>query len=320
LTSNRLASAILAVALLLAAGPARAAEPLTMMLDWFVNPDHAPVIIAREKGFFRDAGLEVDIKVPADPNDPPKLVAAKQADIGGSYQPQLHLYIDEGLPVVRIGTTVSTPLNTLMVLQDGPIKSLADLKGRKIGYSVGGFETAILSAMLGQAGLTTGDVELINVNFSLSPALASGQVDAVIGAYRNFELFQLAMEGRPARAFYPEEHGVPAFDEMIFIAHKDNLGDPRLKAFITAIERATLWLINHPDEGWEAFKATDKSLDDELNRKAWGVTLPRFSHSPAALDHGRYERFAGFLKEAGLIKELKPIDSYAVDLFEAPTP
>jgi putative hydroxymethylpyrimidine transport system substrate-binding protein len=217
---------------------------------------------------------------------------------------------------VRIGTTVSTPLNTLMVLQDGPIKSLADLKGRKIGYSVGGFETAILSAMLGEAGLTTGDVELINVNFSLSPALASGQVDAVIGAYRNFELFQLAMEGRPGRAFYPEEMGVPAFDEMIYITHRDNRDDPRLKSFLSAIERATLWIVNHPEEGWDVFKSTDRTLDDELNHRAWGATIPRFSHSPAALDHGRYDRFARFLKDQGLIKEVRPLNTYAVDLFE----
>jgi putative hydroxymethylpyrimidine transport system substrate-binding protein len=318
LTLARLAAAALAAALLLPPSGARAAEQLTLILDWFINPVHAPVIIAREKGFFRDVGLEVDVKVPADPNDPPKLVAAKQADIGGSYQPQLQLQVDEGLPVLRIGTAISTPLNSLVVLQDGPVKSLADLKGRKVGYSVGGFETAILGAMLGEAGLKIGDVELVNVNFSLSPALASGQVDGVIGAYRNFELFQLAMEGRPGRAFYPEEMGVPAFDEMIYITHRDNRDDPRLKSFLSAIERATLWIVNHPDEGWDVFKSTDRMLDDELNHRAWGATIPRFSHSPAALDHGRYDRFARFLKDQGLIKEVRPLGTYAVDLFEVP--
>ena len=316
MTLVRLASAVLAATLFLPPSGAMAAEQLRLILDWFINPVHAPVIVAREKGFFRDVGLDVDVKVPADPNDPPKLVAAKQADIGGSYQPQLHLQVDEGLPVLRIGTAVSTPLTSLLVLQDGPVKTLSDLKGRKVGYSVGGFETAILGAMLGEAGLKIGEVELVNVNFSLSPALASGQVDGVIGAYRNFELFQLAMEGRPARAFYPEEMGVPPFDEMIYITHRDNREDPRLKSFLSAIERATLWLVNHPDEGWDVFKSTDRTLDDELNHKAWNATISRFSHSPAALDHGRYDRFARFLKEQGLIREVRPIGTYAVDLFE----
>ena len=119
---------------LLAASPAVAAEKLTLMLDWFVNPDHAPIIVADKRGYFAERGLEVEIIAPADPNDPPKLVAAGQADIAISYQPQLHIQKDQGLPLPRIGTLVATPLNTLMVLDDGPIDEIADLKGGKIGY------------------------------------------------------------------------------------------------------------------------------------------------------------------------------------------
>ena len=191
------------------AAPAAAAEKLTLMLDWFVNPDHAPIIVADELGYFANAGLDVEIVAPADPNDPPKLVAAGQADVAISYQPQLHIQVDQGLPLTRIGTLVATPLNSLVVLADGPIEEIADLRGRKVGFSVGGFEDALLGAMLGHNGLKLDDVELVNVNFALSPALLSGQVDAVIGAFRNFELNQLELEGHPGRAFYPEEQGVP---------------------------------------------------------------------------------------------------------------
>lgn len=315
--ARRLAGTLLvAAALLGAAAEARAAEQrMRVILDWFVNPDHAPLIVAREKGFFRDAGLDVELIAPADPNDPPKLVAARQADLAVSYQPQLHLQVEQGLPVVRVGTLVATPLNSLVVLAEGPVKGVAGLKGRSVGFSVGGFEEALLGGMLAKHGLKLGDVRLVNVNFSLSPALVAGQVDAVIGAFRNFELNQLAILGRPGRAFYPEEEGVPAYDELVYIAHKDAAGDPRLKAFLLAVERATHWLVNRPDEAWAAFKATDKLLDDELNRRAWVATLPRLAHSPAALDHGRYARFAAFLKEQGLIEEAKPVGAYAVDLF-----
>ncbi|NWM64761.1 ABC transporter substrate-binding protein, partial [Escherichia coli] len=90
----------------------------------------------REKGFFSEAGLDVDLIPPADPAAPPRLVAAKQADIAIGYQPNLYLSHDEGLPLVRFGTLVETPLNTVTVLADGPIKSLKDLKGKKVGFSV----------------------------------------------------------------------------------------------------------------------------------------------------------------------------------------
>ncbi|MDH3376833.1 MAG: ABC transporter substrate-binding protein, partial [Gammaproteobacteria bacterium] len=179
-----------------------ASEKLTVMLDWFVNPDHGPLIVAQQKGFFKDAGLDVELIAPADPNDPPKLVAAGKADIAVSYQPQLVVQVAAGLPLARIGTLVATPLNSLVVLADGPVHSIGDLRGRKVGFSVGGFEDALLSAMLRRYGLGLDDISLVNVNFSLSPSIVSGQVDAVIGAFRNFELNQMDIVGHPGRAFY----------------------------------------------------------------------------------------------------------------------
>ncbi len=317
-TLPKLLCAALTLGLALAsAAPAAAqtkAEKLTVLLDWFVNPDHGPLIVALQKGFFAEAGLEVELIEPADPNDPPKLVAAGQAPLAVSYQPQLHIQAAEGLPLTRIGTLVATPLNTLLVLDQGPVKAIADLKGRKVGFSVGGFEDAMLKAMLAPAGLGLDDITLINVNFSLSPALLSGQVDAVIGAYRNFELNQLAIEGYKGRAFFVEEHGVPAYDELIIVANSGKLDDPRLKPFLRALERGVQFLVNHPEAAWGLFAGYRTGLDDELNRRAWRDTLPRFALRPAALDRGRYETFAGFLTSQGVIGKTPPVESYAVEL------
>lgn len=301
-------------ALALLAQPAAAADKLTVLLDWYVNPDHGPLIVAKELGYFERAGLEVELIPPSDPSAPPRLVAAGQGDIAVSYQPTLYEQVQAELPLVRIGTLVETPLNSVVVLKDGPVKSLADLKGRKVGYSISGFEDAILSTMLKTVGLSEADVEMINVNFALTPALLSGQVDAVVGAYRNFELTQLELEGKPGIAIYPEEHGVPVYDELIYIVHKDRLADDRFRRFIAAVEAATVFLTNHPDEGFAAFVKAHPDLDDELNRRAWADTLPRFAKRPAALDAGRYERFGAFMKEAGLVSVLKPVETYAVEL------
>ena len=62
---------LLTAALMALATPALAQDRLTLMLDWFVNPDHAPIVIAQERGFFSDAGLEVEIVAPADPAEEP---------------------------------------------------------------------------------------------------------------------------------------------------------------------------------------------------------------------------------------------------------
>lgn len=300
----------------LLAPAAIAAEKLTVMLDWFVNPDHGALIIAKQKGFFKAHDLDVEFIAPADPNDPPKLVAAGKADIAVSYQPQLHLHQAQGLPLVRIGTLIAAPLNSVVVLADGPVKSLADLKGKTVGFSVGGFEDALLGAMLEKNGLKLSDIKLVNVNFALSSALMSQKVDAVIGAFRNFELNQLSLEGKPGRAFYPEESGVPPYDELILVAHKNKApADERLRRFLDSLTEASLWIANRPDEAWTIFRDTNKAeLDTELNRRAWRETVGRFNLSPSALDRVRYQRFAEFLKQRGLIKETPPLDQYVIEV------
>jgi putative hydroxymethylpyrimidine transport system substrate-binding protein len=305
----------LVLALTLMATPALAQEKLRVVLDWFVNPDHGPLIVAKQEGFFARAGLDVELISPSDPNDATKLTAAKQADIGISYEPSLHIQVDQGLPLVRIGTLIATPLNCLLVRADSGIDKIEDLKGKKIGYSVGGLEDGLVGTILRSHGLAPSDVSLINVNFSLSPALISGQVDAVIGAYRNFELTQMQLEGVKGRCFFVEEEGIPPYDELIYVTNKDNLGRPALKKFMEAIEAATMWIANHPDEAFDVFKSYAPELDDALNRAAWPLTVPRFAPSPAALDIGRYERFAAYMKDVGLIKTTPPLSAYAVDLW-----
>ncbi len=291
-----------------------AAEKISLLLDWFVNPDHAPIIVAQEMGYFADQGLEVEIKAPANPNDPPKLVAAGKTDLAVSYQQQLHVQVDQGLPLVRIATLVATPLNSLVVLADSNIHTIADLKGKTIGYSVGGFETVLLKVMLQQAGLKLSDVKLVNVNFSLTPSLLSKKVDAVIGAFRNFELNQMEIEKHPGRAFYVEEYGIPTYDELIIIANRNAVTQAKLRKFVIALERGVQYLVNHPDKSFKLFVKHHKDLDDELNRRAWADTLSRFALRPGAVDKRRYLRFATFLKKQGMIKTIPPIERMAVEL------
>ena len=168
--------------------------------------------------------------------------------------------------------------------------------------------------MLSKHNLSIKDVELINVNFSLSPSIVAGKVDAVIGAFRNFELNQMDIIGRPGIAFYPEEEGVPPYEELIIVANKAKVTDKRYSQFLDAVERGVQYLINHPNKSWQLFIRAHKNLDDELNRRAWRDTLPRFALRPSALDSKRYSRFAAFLKKQGLIKKVQPVSEYAIEL------
>jgi putative hydroxymethylpyrimidine transport system substrate-binding protein len=290
--------------------PAAAQDKVRLLLDWFVNPDHAALVIAKQRGIFTKHGLDVELIAPADPNAPPKLVAAGQAEYAVSYQPTLQMLVAEGLPLVRVGVLVAQPLNSLVALEDGPVKSIADFKGRKIGYSIAGFEEALLGAILEKAGLTLKDVTLININFALTTALMSKQVDGVIGAFRNFELNDLALHKAKGRLWEVEKNGVPTYDELILVTKRETVDVARTKKLLAAIAEATTWLRANPDEAWGIFSKSGKELDSELNKLAWKDTLPLLAADPTALDRARYQAFADFLVERGLIKQAPPLDSY----------
>lgn len=293
---------------------AATAQPFTVLLDWFVNPDHAPLFAATYSGAFARAGLDVKLVAPTDPSLPPKLLAAGQADAALSYQAQLYLLIDAGLPLRRTGTLINKPLNTLTALKESGISTLADLKGKKIGYSVAGMETVLIATMLKTVGLTPDDVSLVNVNFNLVTALQSREVDAVIGTFRTYEDIQLAQAGLNPVVFLPEDYGVPASDELILLSAASGVGNPALKAFLGALREGVAAYEAAPDKVLASFLVENPSLNDKLDIASWHALPPYFARNPAALDAKRYTAYRDFLARNGLVKTDAPLDAYAVEI------
>ncbi|MGB1272027.1 MAG: ABC transporter substrate-binding protein [Endozoicomonas sp.] len=290
-------------------------QTLTLMLEWFVNPDHGPIIIAQEKGYFRDQGLKVNIQEPADPNLPPKLVAAGDVDLAVYYQPSLTHGVANGLPLAWAGTLVATPLDGVIVLDESPIRSLKNLKGKTIGLNIGGIENALLDTLFEPYGFGARDVKLVNVGWNLSSSLMSGRVDAIMGAYRNFELNQLAIEGRKGRMFYYEENRIPPYDELIYIANKKSADKDAIRRFLRAVELGTQFIVNNSKQSWEIFRDYNpKQLDNELNHRAWFDTISHFALRPAAKDVGRYQRFADYLENRGELKSHLKASDFMLEL------
>jgi putative hydroxymethylpyrimidine transport system substrate-binding protein len=286
-------------------------KKVTLMLDWFVNPNHGPIVIAQQRGYFKAQGLEVVIQEPADPSMPAKLVAAGNVDLAITYQPNLIIDIAEGLPLLRSATLIATPLNTLMVLDNGKINSLSDLKGKKVGVAISGSEEATIGKMLETVNLNYKDVEIINVGWALSSSLASGKVDAIWGGLRNFETNQLELEGFKAKSYFPEENGVPVYDELIFVANAKKYDAHMISAFNKAIEEATTYIVNHPDDAWKEFASyAPDTLNNELNKRAWRDTLTRFALRPSAIDLKRYDDYAQFMFDNKLIKSVPNAKEY----------
>jgi putative hydroxymethylpyrimidine transport system substrate-binding protein len=300
------------ICLLFFTGTVFANQKLIVLLDWFANPDHAPLFVAEQQGYFKQAGLDVVLLGPADPADPPKLVAAGKADIAITYQPEFIEQIDQGLPLIQIGTLIDKPLSCLVVLQSSAIHTIQDLKGKRIGYSGAGVASVILKTMLEKNAVSLNETEQINVHYDLTQALLAKKVDAVTGMMRTYEIIQLNLIHQPARIFLPEKNGVPAYNELIFVTHKKTSHDPRVAKFLIAVQQGVIYLKQHPEESWTQFAKLHPELNDSLNHQAWQATLPYFAVHPAASNLKQWIEFAEFMKKNGLIKRVRPINEYVV--------
>ena len=305
---------LIASALLLGSSLAFAAQPFTVVLDWFVNPDHAPIFVAKQQGYFKQAGLNVHIIAPADGSDGPKMVAAGKADLAISYQPTLMYQVTHGLPLVRVGTLIDQPLSCLVTRADSGFTSIKQLRSKLIGYSSDGGHFTTLKVMLAHNGLNLHDVKLVNVHYDLVQALLAKRVAAFQGGMRNYEPLQMALHGVKAKLFLPENNGVPSYDELIFEANGSHMNTAQVKAFLYAVQRGVAYLRAHPNLTWQRFAKNHPSLNNALNHKAWLATIKYFARYPMQLDKQRYQRYAKFMFKQGEIPYLPHLQDYAVQL------
>jgi putative hydroxymethylpyrimidine transport system substrate-binding protein len=282
---TRLALGLVAGAILLAGcgekedtlGPERKTE-LSVMLDFFPNADHAGIYAAQAGGHFDDAGLKVDIRQPPDPASPIKQVAAGRVDLAVSYEPELLRARDQGLKVISIGALVREPLSSIISLPAAKIRTPKDLAGKEVGYAGIDYQQAYLRTILLNAGVDPSSVKVRDVGFSLSPALLTKKVDAVIGAFWNYEGTDLRLRKRRPQIIKVNEAGVPTYDELVLVANESALkrDDQRLRAFIGALARGTKDLERDPGAAIKGLLDANPDLDPKLQREVVKVTLPLF--------------------------------------------
>lgn len=289
--------------------------PLTFMLDWFPNPDHVPLYAALGAGYFTQAGLHINLQVPANADDPLKLVAARKVDVAVNYESGVVFARSQGLPVRSIGLVVSQPLTTVMFLRSSGIHRPRDLAGRRVGFAVSGLEDAMIDQILRSDGGTKANVTLVNVGFDIVPALLSRKVDAVIGGYRNVERIQIEMQGQAVGMFEPERYGVPLFYELVLIAGDAALGSRRdvLARFVRAAGRGLALTVAHPDEAFKHYVRLNPKLDDAFNRRSFEATLPAYARSQHQLPE-RWDAFSRWMAAQKMIPSAVPADQLYTNL------
>jgi len=254
-------------------------EPLRVMLDFFPNPDHAPLYAAQADGEFGRAGLDVRIQTPPDPATPLKLLAAGKVDVAISYEPELLLARERGAPLVAVGALVQRPLTSIIALGSAKIRRPADLKGKRVGTAGIPYQSAYLRTILARAGVAPSSVREVNVGFGLVPAMLTKKVDATLGGFWNYEGVQLELEKKKPAIIRVDQAGVPTYDELVLVVRREAAARQggKIRRFVQALARGEATLRRNPRPALAAILRANPQAARPLQEASLRATLPAFA-------------------------------------------
>ncbi|MFC7367963.1 MULTISPECIES: ABC transporter substrate-binding protein [Vreelandella] len=292
-------------------------KQLSLMLDWYISPQHAALIVAKQRGLFAAQGLELDVLTPADPSIAIKLLAAGEVDLALTRQPLLHLHAHDGASVTRIGTLVETPLNAVIVAGNAPPNDtphqLADLH---YGFSTREGRDVLIEQLLPNSVRQIDDfTPPESVHFDAASALREGRVDAIADGFFHTLPQQLAADGVITHTVRYHDIDMPRHDGLILLANSDAMSRRAAtwSRVLIALEEASNWIIENPEAAWSLLISAHPILDNSVNERAWGDLLRRIAISPAALDARRYAAFESYLRESGITETVLPVSRLAVN-------
>lgn len=302
-------------------------ERLTVMLDYFVNPDHVGIYTALRRGYFEEAGLEVKVQVPSDPADPVKLVAAGRADIGVTYTPEVLISREQGLDVVAIAAMVDEPLTAMMWTAESGIGSVADLEGGTVITAGIPYQTNFMRAIAEEAGIDPESIAIPDQGFDLVSGLVAGSADASLGAFANVEGVVLSRRGLNPTVQVVDELGIPTYDELVLVANGAELEDDpeSYRLFIDALERGTRDAIADPEAATATIIEEGYEVEPDLVRAQIDATLPLLRRSEGErygqMDIEEWQEFGGFMYDEGML-DARPViaDALTNDLIPGPIP
>jgi NitT/TauT family transport system substrate-binding protein len=328
---NLLASCLCLSALFVGASAAtaqdKAPEKLTMRLEWTAWGGHGPLFLAQQKGWLKEAGLEVDIQDGNGSNTTVQLVGSGQFDVGHASLAAMMIGRDKGLPLKAFAVFLRKNDLGLLIPADSDIHTPKDLAGKKLIYTAGSFEAPFLDTFLAAGGLKRDQVDLLSVDASSKIGLyATGHADGVFTSIVNVQ--PAVAKARTSRAIPFADYGLPAPSLGLFATEETiKKRGAALKKLSNVLVGAWAYVMNgHEEEAVQALiKARPQAkLNADVLRAQIQLT-EKFFNTPSSADlalgvMGKqdWQEATKTLADAKLIKADSDPHSFYVDGFVDP--
>jgi putative hydroxymethylpyrimidine transport system substrate-binding protein len=304
-----LLAAVLALAGLTGCGE-DGAEPgapqgATLVLDFTPNAVHSGIYAALSRGFYEDAGVELEVQPPGESSDAPKLLGAGRVEFAILDIHDLGIARERGIDLVGVLPIVQRPLAAVLARADGPVRRPRDLEGRRVGVTGLPSDEAVVDSEVEADGGNPAEVEKVTIGFTAVPALTAGKVDAATGFW-NAEGVALRRQGVPLRVFKVDRFGAPPYPELVLATSRELLEeDPELvEAVASATRRGYGFASQRPDAALEVLLAANPSLEEADQRAQLDVLMPILDPQP--FNQRVLEEWAAWDLDHGLLE--KPLD------------
>lgn len=309
------------------AAPA-ADKPLTKILFCHDFPQPAwvaqmPWIIAKEKGFYQEAGLDVDFVFPATPADPVKYVATGKVQFTASYTSDVLAAATEGLDnFLVVSSIMDQDCGGIIALEESGITSPADLKGKTVAIYDFPMTQLHFAMMMKTYQLSDSDYTKVSAGDYSAPLMITGKVDAADGAGPG-ELVAVEAElGKKVNIFYYDQSaGVPDRYWLVTVANKEfvDQNPEAVKAFVKATQKGKEYSQANPEEAVDIFCKVYPDMEKDMTTRAFLSLMDR-SYTPfnpdapaGAMDLTYWSDYQDFFFDNGLLSEKVDVTQYVTN-------
>jgi NitT/TauT family transport system substrate-binding protein len=294
-------------------------RPVTLRLDWLFQGPNGGFMVAQEKGYYREAGLNVEIGPGRGSGNTAQVVASKASQFGFADGFVVGNSVSKGMNIRMVAAVYRRNPTAVLVLADSDIKTPKDLEGKTIGIPTGATQFQQWPAFVKGCGLDGSKIRVANVDpAGAPPALITGQFPAIAG-YAQGQSPSVEIRGnKKTRVFWYADCGVNAISNGI-IVHNDLIKeDPGLiRAFVSASLKGFLYGRRNLDEMVAIVKQYSQAVEPAIARReaelSWETWVtPNTAGKPLGwMSDKDWEQTVAVLKEyGGVTTPLNPSDLY----------